>query len=294
MSGIEVAGVVIGAIPLLISALEHYKKARRFWHFLSNKNMYVNRLLESLDEQKALIQTEIWLLLNASGFNDADAIGLSDYNACVSFLTREDVVEEVSRYLGRLNLPYTTALSRCQSSLADIAKHIEGLVIGKTKLDPLNLEELARINSAKHGVFKWSRKTKFAIGKAELEQHLQNLEKSTATLRSLREAGASIHEIEANSKSRITKGLADSLQKAQRHAGHLYNTIAGRWDPGCHPKHGLGLFLESRHAPLRRIEARMSFHVTSDCGLSNEDFWGRYEVQVDHDDDDELGKGHGS
>lgn len=39
MSGLEIAGVVIGALPLIISALEHYaegvKTAKRYWRYKS-------------------------------------------------------------------------------------------------------------------------------------------------------------------------------------------------------------------------------------------------------------------
>lgn len=53
MSGLEVAGIVLGALPLIISALEHYAQgvstAKRFWHFKSE----VRFLLLRINSEKA-------------------------------------------------------------------------------------------------------------------------------------------------------------------------------------------------------------------------------------------------
>lgn len=48
MSGLEVAGIVLGALPLIISALEHYAQgvstAKRFWHFKSELRFLLLRI----------------------------------------------------------------------------------------------------------------------------------------------------------------------------------------------------------------------------------------------------------
>ena len=129
MSGIEVAGLVLGAIPLIISALEHYKATRNLWVAALQKAFYIDRLIEALEDQKALIESDLSLVLLASGFDEAD-IGSMDADACLVLLTKENVIGEVSDYLGNMYEHYTKALIRCQTSLVNITKDIEGLALG--------------------------------------------------------------------------------------------------------------------------------------------------------------------
>ena len=51
MSGFEVVGVVLGVIPLIISALDNYKKTSQRIKFFRGKEPYVAQLIQSLKEQ---------------------------------------------------------------------------------------------------------------------------------------------------------------------------------------------------------------------------------------------------
>ena len=63
MSGLEVVGIVLGALPLIISALEHYTQgvttAKRFWHFKSE----LRSLLTQIETETSLFVNTIEQLL---------------------------------------------------------------------------------------------------------------------------------------------------------------------------------------------------------------------------------------
>ena len=121
MSGAEIAGLILGAVPLMIAALEQYKTAHAFLSDFRNKSALIDRLLGVLKEQKFEIESEFALVLRAAGCN------ISGEDLQAIFL-RSEIAEELSRYLGHGYDPYRNALVRCQASLEDIVRKIRGLV----------------------------------------------------------------------------------------------------------------------------------------------------------------------
>lgn len=64
MSGLEVAGVVLGALPLIISALEHYadgiNTAKRYWRYKSE----IRSLILQVKTERGIFLNTIEQLLN--------------------------------------------------------------------------------------------------------------------------------------------------------------------------------------------------------------------------------------
>ena len=129
MSGIEAVGLILGAVPLIISALEHYKKTRETWLNFRHKSLYIDQLIEALAEQKVLIETDIRLILRAVYLDEVDD-DLIKAHSCLQLLHRPEVVADVAQYLGDIYEPYRRALNRCQNSVVEISKNLGGLVIG--------------------------------------------------------------------------------------------------------------------------------------------------------------------
>ncbi|KAJ6186614.1 hypothetical protein N7519_007915 [Penicillium mononematosum] len=96
MSGLEVIGVVLGTIPLIISALDSYK-------------------------------TEICLALKKTHLEEKQIITLIDEQGFNLFQNSE-VADSLKEYLGEDFVLYTNAVARCQHILNDIVANISGLV----------------------------------------------------------------------------------------------------------------------------------------------------------------------
>lgn len=130
MSGIEIAGLVLGAVPIIIWGLGQYKTTRDIWYRSRSKALLIDRLIDALEEQRFLVEMDLKLLLRAAGFEDEEFDALDPLNCC-EFFQKSEVVIAITQYLGQIYYkPYQKALKRCESNLADLARSIGGLMSG--------------------------------------------------------------------------------------------------------------------------------------------------------------------
>lgn len=66
MSGLEVVGVVLSAIPLIISAIESYKKTRQRFKYFKYKEPFIVDLIHSLEDQRFFLETDLYILLKTT------------------------------------------------------------------------------------------------------------------------------------------------------------------------------------------------------------------------------------
>ena len=112
MSGFEVVGVVLGAVPLIVSALENYKTSKRLWDRFRKTAMHIDELIEALDENKSLIETSVESLLQKADIHGA-------YTAT-----------DMQLFMGKLYEPYQRALRRCHQIILNIVNKLDGLFPG--------------------------------------------------------------------------------------------------------------------------------------------------------------------
>ena len=129
MSGIEVAGLVLGAVPIVIWGLEQYKTTRDIWRRSRTKALLVDRLINALQEQRVLIEIDLQLLLRAADVEDDEIVAL-ETSSCYGLLQDSGLAKALVQYLGRAYEPYRSALQRCERILVDIARSIGGLIPG--------------------------------------------------------------------------------------------------------------------------------------------------------------------
>ena len=70
MSGFEVVGVVLGVMPLILSALEGYQKLRRKREVFKARSLHIIQLIQALNEQRVLIESDIEIILRSVGIED--------------------------------------------------------------------------------------------------------------------------------------------------------------------------------------------------------------------------------
>lgn len=125
MSGFEVVGVVLGALPLIITAVDQYRVSKRLFHVFRYKEPYIDRLIQSLKEQKFFIESDLHMTLKET-FVDQEFVQTTSV-----IFDNPQVAEAVEEYLGDGYQHYIVALSRCEQILADIAGNIGGLASDK-------------------------------------------------------------------------------------------------------------------------------------------------------------------
>jgi hypothetical protein len=98
MKIVEAVGLVLGALPLLISAAEHYEDVFKPFHRYRNYAPEVDRFRRQLKTQKAIFRTECRHLLD--GLVDPETINQMLDNRKHPLRDESDLRERFSRHLG--------------------------------------------------------------------------------------------------------------------------------------------------------------------------------------------------
>ncbi|KAL8832344.1 MAG: hypothetical protein Q9170_004914 [Blastenia crenularia] len=267
MSGIEVAGLVLGAIPIIIWGLENYKTTREIWRRSHSKALLVDRLINALQEQRILIELDLQILLRAADYEDDEIAGL-ETSSFHDLLLDQGLAEPLIRYLGRIYNPYRGALERCERILIDIVQSIGGLtpqMMSQKQAHGNCLSDLIKshTNSTRDTLWRQtSQKFKFALKKDELDQKISELDASTSMLSRLRVAGGLIQDDDQQpSSSRRIEKLSNFLNKIQSYTSRLYSAIGESCSMSCHPLHRFKLYLEDQSAPLLRKKPQIFFRI---------------------------------
>jgi hypothetical protein len=130
MSGFEVAGIVLGVIPLAISALEHYKAGKGLASSFIKWRGLLDTLIFRLKLQKTFFYLHILELLREARVPELDDRIDLTAEECVMILRNTKTAEEVRDYLGGLYATFQDVLDRYEACLkAIVAKlgHIQRL-----------------------------------------------------------------------------------------------------------------------------------------------------------------------
>ncbi|KAL4986565.1 hypothetical protein BDW68DRAFT_178687 [Aspergillus falconensis] len=239
MSGLEVVGVVLGAIPIVIMAVEKYRERQTRIAF-RNKDPYVLRLIQSLRDQHYLLVSDIRLTLNGAGVDyDTLSTGL------LPTLFRDpNIAEAVKEYLGSDSDVYLQAVERCRVVLAGLVGRIEGL--GSVS----DLDNLVRTYGCQRQLPK---KIRFPIKRDELDRQIQDLDNATMMLRRISDNMTALRvQVSLQTRSRQISRLTSALSTVRNYARRLYSAVASAYPSHCHPHHEARLFLRSRSYFLER------------------------------------------
>ena len=120
MSGVEALGLLLGIVPLLIAAIEHYDDVRRPIHRYSQFNFKAQMFFDEYETERSVLYAECQLLLgNFVGLNTAKSM-LSepahplwrDKNLCTQFEAR----------LGNLDDTCLSTVSKMHIKLKEIGE----------------------------------------------------------------------------------------------------------------------------------------------------------------------------
>ena len=118
----EVAGLVIAVLPLMISALKQYTKARRGMRQFRRTSLYLAHLIQALREQKFYLETDLEQLLRAAGLEED--ITSVDYSDPQALILKTNVAAKLGPYMGKAYDPYIEALRLCEESVKEVLKRI--------------------------------------------------------------------------------------------------------------------------------------------------------------------------
>lgn len=130
MSWFEIAGVVLGAIPLVISALENYRSGKGTARAFLKWRGDLDTLISRLKRQQMLFSFDTRKLLVVANVDEPDAgIDYTDME-CVELLSRKGTENKIRDFLGTfygLFLDILKAYESCLKRIVRKIRHIQRL-----------------------------------------------------------------------------------------------------------------------------------------------------------------------
>ncbi|GKT47245.1 uncharacterized protein ColSpa_07426 [Colletotrichum spaethianum] len=136
MSGFELAGVILGVLPLVINALADYRDGKGTLNTLLKFQGLIDDLIHQLSTQKTAFYLDILQLLREARVPEI----LDDVDPpearCVAVLRDSKTGDEVTRYLGQLYPQFLEILGYYEKCLKDITSKLGNIVRLKTASPP--------------------------------------------------------------------------------------------------------------------------------------------------------------
>ncbi|EXJ69790.1 uncharacterized protein A1O5_06861 [Cladophialophora psammophila CBS 110553] len=247
MSGIEVVGLALGAFPILISALEHFRDSaailRNWWRFEREFN---NFKLQIEYQHQRLKQNLELNLLPLVVDDDVRLRALVAHPGGPRWQDR-DLEEKLKQ---RLQENYSLYM--------DTVK-IMNEVMGELK---------AKVSTGHSSGDYEMRRFIFGIDKAPRDDLLRKVDRYNTILRDLLETSDKITQI----RKRIALPKAQrSLLSFWKHASAIYGLLQGAWKQNCCRSHHADLLLENRKCP--DVAFTVLFRAGDNEGEPNIAFW---------------------
>lgn len=142
MSGFEIAGIILGVLPLVITAVDDYKTGKGLYAIWKFEGL-LDDLKHRLSIQKTSFYLDILQLLreakvSASGI--LDDVDPSEVR-CISVLRDAKTDDELKAYLGRLYPQFLEILGCYEKYLKELTSKLENIVRPKNVSKPAELQQ---------------------------------------------------------------------------------------------------------------------------------------------------------
>ena len=251
VTGVETAGLVLGSIPLVVSALEHYAEGvttiTKWWSYKRE----LASLVRVLDAEYARFLGTCEKLLEG-------LIAPDEMEKLIAF-PGGDLWKnhELDRKLkSRLDRSYSSYLR----SVEDMAEAINSLK-AKLELDSSGKPLWGDYHTFKHEY----KRVKFSLSRRRYEESMKRIEKNNDILANLTDQNIELEPI--RKRRRLP---AQKFKTIQAHAGSLYSLIKRGWTCDCGSPHDANLQLDARllddtrhglEANLDNVQFRVLFSV---------------------------------
>ncbi|KAL7808811.1 hypothetical protein V8C44DRAFT_335461 [Trichoderma aethiopicum] len=246
MSRFEAFGIVLHAIPILISGAELCRDGYGKGKLAFRKRKYVEKLARSLLlHQQTLLET-VRLIITRSGHSFDETVFLSgDSLACFQ---DGNIQSHVESFLGDDNYKALTGrILDIQGILEEVAKHLDGL-IPSYKDDPSNLVGIIEANQVaqKHKADIIPR-IKVALKSDAIKQSISELDTATSTFHAFSQTVLmNRHGPVSSLVSSSNLRLAKAFRRIQSASKSLYTALSRCCTGTCHNEHNVHVLLEDR------------------------------------------------
>ncbi|UPX11403.1 uncharacterized protein EKO05_0002009 [Ascochyta rabiei] len=249
MSGIEIAGLAFGILPLLVEIVKSYstilRKARTFRHY----GKTVKSISAQLDTQHGIFMNEVRLLLRS----------VEGEEAIEAMLENEDDRRWASRELGdKLHLVLRENFTVCRGIIEDIKDSIEELRENLKRFD-IFWERKPKGESIKSVIKRLKGAVQITLDETRHKVCLTSLRNRNGDLGMLRSQICAFQECTASRQQTVLPASYNAIQTA---AKKLHEAICEAWccDDAAHRGHYAKLCLDAHLQAEVRLDLAISCH----------------------------------
>ncbi|KAH9884171.1 hypothetical protein F4778DRAFT_571904 [Xylariomycetidae sp. FL2044] len=246
MSGLEIAGLVLGAFPAAIDGLERYRevaKRMRFWRNIAAEHKKCESILKV---QRGLFFLNLKkLLLPIVAIDDAAIEELLRDPGGEGW--RADATTQLlSERLGASYEPYIQCMEDMKSTVCEInhALALDSTHIHKRDEYSENSKARKKVSKLKTKVEWELYRIRFSNGESEREQYFRELQQCNDRLQTLLQTSEDDVRLLRDRDS--AKTINPAICNFWRQATKLFKALLAVWDCGFHTQHSTKLLLEHR------------------------------------------------
>ncbi|CZR60528.1 uncharacterized protein PAC_10424 [Phialocephala subalpina] len=222
LTGVETAGLVLAVLPLLISALEHYKEGLEPVKLFLDFHNQLPSQIHRLTYQHVQLELTLRLLLS-------------------DIVEGEDLADMIARPLGS-TWKGPKVQGMLKGRLRESYKVYERTVARMQELMGADLEARLMRHTRLNGKFEFTRRVKFSMSKKKMKNLLNEFDDCNRHLDGFASKTGQLESFEPSSRSTISPPFTDQTRSYTR---SLYRVICLGLD--CQAPHRAKLQLEQRH-----------------------------------------------
>ncbi|CAI6341287.1 unnamed protein product [Periconia digitata] len=278
MSGLEVAGVVLGAIPLVISALEHYGDGIRTMKNMRNYAIVFDDYSTQLDASIGIYTNTCYELLGPLNLPDSQMKALLSERRAEAWADKDLQVALKSR-LGDNHHRYASLQNKLNKR---IVLFCEKLKLGRNGEPPWISGDGTVDEKARKKFFKsfWL-KTRGGFNTEKYGSLLADIDRDIEKLSKLTSGAIQLEPIKTEKRNRSQSAYWQNIRdQAQR----LFDSLSSRFSPcSCTHPHQANLRLDIRRSQgvdnATRFAFLLTFEKTLPSGLSPPWDWRDIEIE---------------
>ncbi|CAI6333356.1 unnamed protein product [Periconia digitata] len=286
MSGVELAGLILGCLPILIQGIEKYNEGLDPVKSFLRWEKELPALIRKLRNQHVHYAQTIRILLEpiTSEFELAEMLSGSvamwkdksmdlklqeklqdSYHAYQSTIT--DIERITKRIASKLDLDRASELSR---------NDLEALIVANPKKD--------------NDRFEFRKRVKFGMSKKSIKALLEELDDCNKELERFTEKSEKIESV----RKSVKPSFANGLQRIQKYATGLHDTLSVCFSCACKASHTTSLQLEQRSTLFAsgrkaKTTTKTSFNVSfSSIPEDAQQVWNWQAAEIVVEDEDEY------
>ncbi|KAM6529142.1 hypothetical protein FALCPG4_007291 [Fusarium falciforme] len=260
MSGIEVVGVVLGAFPIAIMALEKYGKLATSLNLFYSIRSEHKRCLDDLAYHQILFKIHLRRLFLPLAVDDDKIDELLDDPGGTSW-KEKSIDDLLKKRMKDVYLPYFGYVKQMVRVMDDLNQHLaldsEAVQNNLSNQKTLKGVERIRFEASRERMAFQRYRIKFSNGESDRKRLLSEFQDYNEKLRTLLDSSDEDARLVQQRNLMAHNSAADLVVcNVWKQAAKLFRALTSAWDCRCRASHGAELMLQGRTAQ------KDEFHVT--------------------------------